>query len=261
MSNVVLAVDHGHIQVPNMGMMEGRVFYLIFEKADGDVRVQMDVQSRNDLYWCMNALRDVSLGLFQVHREMIAHQDTKPSNVLTYRNKGFKIADFGRASRRGHSVWYDDRNVAGDRTYSPPEQLYGYRHPEFVARRMGCDLYMFGNLAAFLFSGINVTAHLLANLDPQHHPASWTASSYSEVLPYIQQSFTKVLEQVSSQVDTKARGTIAPMIAALCNPDLSQRGHKRGIGQHDQYSMERYVSELDLACKKLAIELRRGQTP
>ena len=87
----------------------------------------------------------------------------KPSNVLIY-EKGFRISDFGRSSRIGHSVWYDEKTIAGDSTYSPPELLYGYAHNEFSVRRIGCDLYMLGNLATFMFSGANMTANILANL-------------------------------------------------------------------------------------------------
>ena len=76
LSKVVLAIDKGEVQVPNMGTMEGRVYYLIFERAEGDVRCQMDSSTSFDALWCMKALRDVSLGLWQLHREMIAHQDT-----------------------------------------------------------------------------------------------------------------------------------------------------------------------------------------
>ncbi len=41
LSQVVLAVDHGNVQVPGIASMEGRVFYIIFELADGDVRCQI----------------------------------------------------------------------------------------------------------------------------------------------------------------------------------------------------------------------------
>jgi hypothetical protein len=157
-------------------------------------------------------------------------------------------------------VWYDGRNVAGDKTYSPPELLYGFRHEEFIPRRMGCDLYMLGNLGSFLFSGVNVTGQLLAHLDPQHHPTAWTASTYADVLPYLQRSFTQVLEDLAPQIDERVRGTVIPIIKALCNPDLSKRGHRRGIGRYDQYSLERYVSELDLEKKKLAVKIRIGKS-
>lgn len=82
LSRVVIALEHGSVQVPGLSQIEGRVFYLIFELADCDVRVQMDMKTRFDGLWCIRALKDVTLGLFQVHKEMIAHQDAKPSNVL-----------------------------------------------------------------------------------------------------------------------------------------------------------------------------------
>ncbi|MDY0885379.1 protein kinase [Dongia soli] len=162
LSNVVLAIEHGNVDVPGYSQMEGRVYYLIFEMADGDVRCQMNTNLRLDNVWCMHVLKSVCLGLWQIHKEMIAHQDIKPSNILLYTKAGSKIADFGRSARKGHPVWHDDRKFAGDRSYAPPELLYGYTHADFVPRRMGCDLYMLGNLAAFLFTGVNVTAEICA---------------------------------------------------------------------------------------------------
>jgi eukaryotic-like serine/threonine-protein kinase len=165
LSQVVIAIDHGSVQVPDMPGPGGRVFYLIFELADGDIRSQVDETKRFNPLWSMRALKDVCLGLWQVHREMIAHQDMKPSNVLVYEAGGFRIADFARASQRGRPIWYDDFNIAGDKTYAPPELLYGFTHPEFGPRRFGCDLYMLGNLATFMFAGVNMTASLFTRLD------------------------------------------------------------------------------------------------
>ncbi|MER8977913.1 serine/threonine-protein kinase [Mesorhizobium sp. M0870] len=255
LSNVVLAIDHGSVQVPDMGAMEGRVFYLIFEMAAGDVRVQMDVKKAFDAVWCVAALRDISLGLWQVHREMIAHQDAKPSNVLTYAGPVFKVADFGRSSRRGRPAPHDHLAVAGDGGYAPPELLYGFVHPEFIPRRVGCDLYMLGNLAAFLFSGVNMTARLLAHLDPQQHPDNWNGT-YEGALPYLSNAFTSVLKELQPLIDERIRSEVMDLIRQLCDPNLSQRGHPRGLGRHSQYSLERYVSQLDLLAKKLAIRIR-----
>lgn len=256
LSKVVLAVDHGHVQVPDMSQMEGRVYYLVFEMAEGDIRCQMDVSKSFDVQWSMRALKDVSLGLWQVHKEMIAHQDTKPSNILNYGGNGFKVADFGRSSRRGHPVWYDERKVAGDRTYAPPELLYGFVHPDFMPRRVGCDLYMLGNLAAFLFSGRNVTGLLLSHLDKAHHPSVWTGT-YEQALPYLKMAFTKVLEDLAPQIDELVREDVLGLIGELCAPDLARRGHPRGVGRHDQYSLERYVSRLDVACRRTEIRARQ----
>ena len=252
LSNVVLAIDHGSVQVPNLGLMEGRVFYLIFEMASGDVRVQMDITKAFDARWSIAALRDVCLGLWQIHREMIAHQDAKPSNILTYAGSTFKIADFGRSSRRGRTAPHDHLPVAGDGGYSPPELLYGYVHSDFIPRRMGCDLYMLGNLAAFLFSGVNITARLLSHLDRHHHPQMW-GGTYDDVLPYLRHAFTAVLSEIRPLIDLRVREELSDLIKQLCDPDLAKRGHPKGLGRLNQYSLERYVSHLDLLSKKLAI--------
>lgn len=164
LSKVVVAIDHGDVQVPQREGMDGRVFYLIFEMAVGDIRVQVDHTKRFDTIWSMRALKDACLGLWQVHRQLIAHQDLKPSNVLVYEGEGFRIADFGRSSRKGHEVWYDRANIAGDRNYSPPELLYGFKHSDFTNRRIGCDLYLLGNLACFLFAGVNMTASIMSRM-------------------------------------------------------------------------------------------------
>jgi len=254
LSNVVLAIDNGSVQVPRYSIMEGRVFYMIFEMALCDVRVQMNVGKRFDSFWCIRALKDVCLGLHQVHKEMIAHQDAKPSNILCYGSDSFKIADFGRSSRRGQTGPHDHMNVPGDKSYAPPELLYGFLHQDFVPRRIGCDLYMLGNLAAFLFSGVNVTALLLTHLDDQHHPKRW-GGTYAEVLPYLSNAFSRVLDDFRPLIDEVVREDVVNLIRELCEPDLSRRGHPRGVGRVGQYSLERYVSQLDLAAKHLAIRM------
>ena len=258
LSNVAIAIDHGHVSVPGMTPMEGRVYYLLFEKADGDIRCQMDVLDAMDSVWCMRALRHVCLGLWQVHGELIAHQDIKPSNILSYGSEEFRIADFGRSSRRGYGVWYDNADIPGDRTYAPFELLYGFTHPDFIPRRVGSDLYMFGNLAAFLFTGVNVTEAVMAQLDPQHHFGQW-GSDYATVLPYLQDAFGRFLHQVRPHLPENIRAYIVSLIQQLCNPDLSQRGHPRRLGRPNQYSLERYLSQLTHQLIRLEIRARMSR--
>lgn len=255
LSKVVIAIDSGQVQVPGYGNADGRVFYLVFELAESDIRGQIMATNRFDAAVSMRVLKDISLALWQVHREMIAHQDVKPSNVLSFGQSGFKIADFGRSSRKGHSIWYDERSVPGDRNYAPPELMYGYRHADFVPRRVGCDLYMLGNLAAFLFSGTNMTASLFSKLDGQYHPNVWN-SSYADVLPYLQNAFGSVLSELEPLFDEVVRADLLLIIKQLCNPDLSKRGHPRGIGRSEQYSLERYVSQLNLLAQRTELKVR-----
>jgi serine/threonine protein kinase len=255
LSRVVLAVDSGKVQVPGISGMDATVFYLVFEMADGDVRVQMSTSTSCDALWCMRAIRDITLALLQVHKEMIAHQDAKPSNVLSYDGPVFKIADFGQSSRKGKPSPHDGETIPGDRDYAPPELLYGSPDAEFSVRRFGCDIYMLGSLASFLFSGVNVTAQLLSRLDPQHHHSKWSGS-YRQALPYLRHAFTKVLRDLGPLIDERVRDDVLALVRELCDPDIERRGHPKGVGTHSQYSLERYVSRTDLLATRLEIRLR-----
>lgn len=254
LSGVVVAITHGYVQVPNMPPQEGTVYYLIFELADSDVRRQVDKTNRLDLLWCLYILDDVALGLLQVHREAIAHQDLKPSNVLIY-GKTCRVGDFGRSSRKGRQIWMDDLHVAGDTTYAPPELLYSYIHPDFVPRRMGCDLYLLGNLAAFLLSGVNVTAALFARLPKEFHPRKW-GGTYEQALHHLVTAFDDTVTEIAQTIDPIVRDDIVAVIRELCTPDLARRGHPRGIGTANQYSLERYKSRFDLLLKTAEVKVR-----
>lgn len=255
MSRVVRALGDGYTQVPGFDKISGRVYYLIFEAAEGDIRRQIDETKRFDTLWSLKALRDVCLGLSQIHQRMIAHQDVKPSNVLTYDDGAFRISDFGRASLKGRAAAHDEFRIAGDRTYAPPELIYGFTHADFHPRRMGCDVYMLGNLAAFLFSGVNVTASLLARLDPQFHPQNWSGT-YDQVLPVVQDAFSRVLLEIDAAVDPEVKDFVIQLIRETCNPDLAQRGHSRGIGHVNQYTLDRYVSQIENYAFRYGIKKR-----
>jgi serine/threonine protein kinase len=254
---VVHAVDHGEVQVPGFPGVNGRVLYLIFELAEGNLRQQVNINSRLDTMWCMKALKETAAAMRQVHGIRIAHQDTKPSNVLKF-GSTFRLADFGRASREGYAALHDHLAVAGDRTYAPPEQLYDMRDPDFSTRRFGCDLYMLGNLAAFLFTGINVTAALFDRLDPRFRPDKWN-DTYSKVLPYLVAAYTDVISDIRQKIDIAVVSEIVPIIQELCNPDLGQRGCPKGIKRGNQYSLERYDSRLNLISQKVEWRVRAGR--
>jgi serine/threonine protein kinase len=255
LSRVVTAVRHGYVRIPGMPTSEGTVYYLIFELAARDMRRQIDINARLDCVWCLRVLNDVTLGLWQAHREGVAHQDAKPSNVLLYPDEISRIADFGRASRRGAPIRHDSLNVAGDYTYAPPELLYSSLHSDFVVRRIGTDMYLLGNLTAFMFSGVNVTPAIMSRMDPQFHPGNW-AGTYQQVLPHIQRAFTDAIAALAPEIDPMVRDEVIKIIQELCNPDLSKRGHPRGITHGNQYSLERYKSRFDFLVKEVSIQAR-----
>jgi serine/threonine protein kinase len=119
MDRVVKAIDSGTVQVEE-GNPFAQVPYLIFERADLDVRAHLDdPKLDSSLAWKLRSLHHVATGLKQLHGAEISHQDLKPSNVLVfYVNEILtvsKVADLGRASRLGHASPFDNQSwVTGD---------------------------------------------------------------------------------------------------------------------------------------------------
>lgn len=150
MDRVVRAIDSGTVTVDPENPFD-LVPYLIFEKADADIRVYLDDPSMtSSVAWKLRSIHHVATGLKQLHGAEIAHQDLKPSNVLVFRINQMlavsKVADLGRASRSGRPSPYDEELWAGDWNYAPPEILYSYIQPEWGKRRIACDLYLLGGL-------------------------------------------------------------------------------------------------------------------
>jgi serine/threonine protein kinase len=249
MDRVIAPLEDGEANVDASFL--GRVPYLIFERAEGDIRSKLN---SFDVTLRLRALHHIATGLFQLHGGGIAHQDLKPSNVLKFGDVS-KVSDLGRASMRGRTGPADTENCPGDKTYAPPELLYGYTHPEFNVRRFGCDAYLLGSMVVFLFAGVSATAGIFANLHEEHRPIRW-AGSYADVLPYLRNALGQAVKTWADQIPGKrARDEILDIIRQLCEPDPSLRGHPRNkIGYGNRYSLERYVSIFD----RLAMRSRFG---
>ena len=54
------------------------VQYIVFELADGDVRSVISAADDLDVAWAIRSLHHMAVGLAQLHRTGIAHQDVKP---------------------------------------------------------------------------------------------------------------------------------------------------------------------------------------
>ena len=112
LDRVAVSIDDGVIPVGDLHPSLP-VPYLIFERARGDVRSQLDVGNRFELAFCLRTLHHCATGIQQLHGLTIAHQDLKPSNVLVFDDMDCRVADLGRSSlaeypitcRRGGCCW------------------------------------------------------------------------------------------------------------------------------------------------------------
>lgn len=264
MSRVVLSVGDGQYLRP--GFAIPTVSYLIFEVADGDIRKALDtnpdVTTASKLRW----LHHAATGLQQLHRRGVAHQDVKPSNVLVFPadERGDlpgKIGDLGRATDPRRPMWHDDLPIAADSTYAPPEQQYRATPLDFGPRRLACDLYQLGGVAAFLLTGATINSLLTLELYPTHHWSAWRGT-YADVLPYVRDAFGRAVARVASELgdlpDAESRARLLTLVRGLCDPDPMQRGHQVARSRPgDPYSLERVVAELDLLARRSRIAALR----
>ena len=141
LSRIVRVLDAGTLP-STAGDAASVVQYLVFELADGDIRSFVRIDTELDVAWSLRMMHHVTAALRQLHAAGIAHQDVKPSNVLIFQSRRSKLADLGRASDRDRQSPFDELRCAGDRTYAPPELLYGEVSTDWSSRRLACDPFI-----------------------------------------------------------------------------------------------------------------------
>lgn len=252
MDRVVIAIEDGSIKVED-GVF-GTVNYLIFEEADGDVRSHLAIAQKVELAWILRCLHHLATGVYQLHSADVAHQDLKPSNILVFGGATSKVADLGCASVKGAPCPRDGQEIAGDRTYAPPELLYHYNDPDWSRRRQACDEYHVGSMVVFFFCGLGMTAMILKHLPPEHHFPVW-AGTYTQVLPEVRNAFGKAVREFENSVSgMQLKAALREAVTQLCDPDPLRRGHPANrLTGASQYSLERYVALFNLLAQRAEI--------
>lgn len=148
LSRLVKLIHHEYTSIHGQ-----QVYCLLMEIGVGDLRRQLSTVGIFPASVILSILSDVALGIGQLHRHGVAHQDIKPSNVLSMTdmsvsNKNvFKLADLGRVVHKSKAGPYDALKWPGDRQYQPPERWYGHVPSDWTNAREASDAYMLGSLA------------------------------------------------------------------------------------------------------------------
>lgn len=254
LDHVVRAIADGMILVPDAG--GGQVVqYLIFELAERDVRAQLDITGRYDISWVMTTLRQIGVGLKQLHSIGIAHQDLKPSNVLVFQgSRQSKLGDLGHSACSEVASPRDDNPVTGDPVYAPLEQCYRYVDPDWNRRRRGCDAYLLGSMVVYFFTGVSMTTLLAKHLHKDFWPQNWT-HGFAEVLPYLREAFAAALQEFKESVpNAQLADKLVGAVRQLCEPDPKYRGHPlERKGEGNSFSLERYISLFDLLAHRARV--------
>lgn len=260
LSRVVTAVDHGQFTLEAYPLTP--VSYIIFELATSDIRVALTQGQGLNSVLRLVFLRNIATGMRQLHQADVVHQDVKPSNLLVFDTGQLgvasgKLADLGRAHRRGVPSPHDAFVVPGDRSYAPPEQLYGYTYPDEAVRRNSADLFQLGSIASFMFTGLTINAYLAQELAEAHHWSRF-GDSYTEVLPYVEDAFARVINRLHSDLPPEVSVGLTRIIEYLCQPDATLRGHPaaRRFGRQP-FALERVVSDFNLLSDRVKVAISR----
>ena len=256
MTNVVRGKGHGAETMGGGGGLD-QVDYLILELADGDVRSRLDASAHLDAAWALRVLHNVANGLRQLHSAGISHQDLKPSNVLMF-PEVTKVGDLGRSHWQDRESPHDGLATPGDPSYSPPECQYGYDDPNQVMRARAADAYHLGSMIVFMFTKVSMTSSWIVNLDVNLRPSAW-GGSFVDVLPHVREAFNDALDDFAVALPEECREDLLLLVRELCDPDPSIRGNPRaGQRTGNRYSMETYVSRLDLLASRANLRLKRS---
>lgn len=264
MDRVVVAVDYGDCEHEFSGARD-RVFFIIFELAESDLRRISNVNSQKTTLWSVIALQNLFVGMNQLHEGGVCHNDFKPANCLIFNDELHKVADLGRATSSAIQAPHDGLCV-GDGRYAAPEQIYATDRvtsdfDTFDRRRVG-DLYSLGSIIHYVLTYRMITPEVISLLPEQFRPKDYYGGwqdSYTTVLPHWRIEFDATLERARTELSVIAaparerdiRMDLLRMVVELCEPDPRVRGHpKNRTGAQDPFGLQRYITELDMLARR-----------
>lgn len=249
MKQIVTAIDSGEYTEPTEIIP---VPYLVFEIAHGNLNVIRALKNP-DLAWKLKSFHGALVGLSQLHKAQIVHQDIKPSNILIFGKDISKLSDLGSATQLNNESNWNQDNHQADLRYAPIELLYGHFSPDWDTRRLGADLFMMGGLLTYMATDSNFLA-LMHNKIPENQKYHNFGGKYKQALPFAMKAYHETLEEISSSIPEVIREELLSIIAELSHPDPEKRGNPQNLSivKHKPFSLERYISIMDILSKKIA---------
>ncbi len=253
MKRIVTAIDHGEYNDPDPIEIFS-VPYLVFEIAVGSLK-NVKVLKNPDLAWKLRAFHGCLVGLSQLHKEKIAHQDIKPSNILIFGETVSKLSDLGNATQFGNeSPSWSSPNRGGDVRFAPIELWYGHFSPDWNTRRLGADLFMVGGIITYLLTELNFL-YLIIGFLPEDYKPKVFGGTFAQAKPHLMDAYYKTLMKIEETLPDILKKDLVEVIAQLCHPVPEERGNPRNIfSSVTQYSLQRYISIIDWLAQKVEIE-------
>lgn len=249
LSRLIQLISWEYVNQDPAGNPLNQVLCLIMEIGDGDIRKQLTRTGALPTSAILHVLEDTALGMAQLHRNGIAHQDVKPSNVISMTDMSnaaknlFKVADLGRIVRKGMTGPYDTYPWPGDGNYQPPERWYGFVPPQWPDAREASDAYMLGSLACFLFCGVPMQPLLGREIPPAMLPGTWAGGYNDSLIQVLRSKQSSILATtIAPTINERVRDGVIAIINELVEPDPLKRGDKRARAQTGAPGLDRFQS-------------------
>jgi len=256
LSKVSRLLDAGQENIPSF--LVSNVYYMVFERADSDVREHLIFTQLIDNSWKLRSLHNVATGIKQLHGIDISHQDVKPSNVFVFDKVISKIGDLGRSLCQGLPSPHAELDFSGDSRYAPPEVFHGFALPDWRDKVFAIDCYLLGSLASYYFTAQSMTALLSQKIN---HRINILTLNFENALPYWIAAFDESLDIIRQHlIDFEDRDILVHAIEMLCFPDPRKRGHIKNIKEvGSNFQLERFVEIFNLLAARAEYRITKNK--
>lgn len=265
---IVRVIDDGAIEVVIAGAREP-VFFLVFEKAAGNIRVAARSFRNQGIAWIPRVSHNLAVAISQLHNRGIAHNDIKPSNLLVFNARLQKLGDLGRATSEKALGPWDGCKGPGDRNYSAPE-AWGYPYnPEMNGLsishgyRRRFEMYTLGSLLFFFLTEQSLNSVIALHMRPEFQPGNWQGS-FEDIIPHLSdvhgEAMTIMKQQIKRSYGEEGFSKLREVCEfARCLTEIDP--NRRGDPQNKQkglppYDLRRLISRMNLIATKLEIAER-----
>lgn len=257
LSNVTIVLDAGEESLDDNVYVP--MYYLIFEKADGDVIDAMENSAKLDFAWRLRSLHSVAVGLQQLHTAGITHEDIKPSNILTFDKKNItKVGDLGCSTCETIRSPFEDDPFPGDHNYAPPERAYSVVVEDIKLSKRLTDCYLLASLITYYITGMSLNALIMENMPETHKPNNYTGL-FKGVKDYLDVAFSKALEQLRKDIPfPELEDQIIGIVRQLGDPDPARRCRDMESDvQSTRSQIEKAISSLNYACNQAKLLIHK----
>lgn len=257
LSNVTIVLDAGEESLDDNVYVP--MYYLIFEKADGDVIDAMENSVKLDFAWRLRSLHSVAVGLQQLHTAGITHEDIKPSNILTFdKKKTTKVGDLGCSTCDTIRSPFEDDPFPGDHNYAPPERSYHVVIEDIKLSKRLTDCYLLASLITYYITGMSLNALIMEYMPETHKPNNYSGL-FKDVKDYLDVAFSKALERLREDIPfPELEDQLLGIVRQLGDPDPSRRCRDlESDVQSTRSQIEKVISSLNHACNQAELLIHK----